>query len=38
MAISTSFFSGTVSAIVFDSLKKIKKEDQYKKRWGEVFF
>lgn len=37
-AISVSFTSGTLSAFVFDTLKDIGGEREYKKVWGNVIF
>ncbi len=37
-ALSVSFTSGTVSAIVYDTLQEIGEEKNYKKVWGNVLF
>lgn len=37
-ALSLSFSSGTLSALVYDTLKDLNKEDQYKKTWGSIKF
>jgi MFS family permease len=37
-ALSMSFTSGTVSAIVYDTLQEIGEEKEYKKVWGNVLF
>lgn len=37
-ALSVSFTSGTVSALVYDTLQEIGEEKNYKKVWGNVLF
>lgn len=37
-ALSISFSSGTKSALVYDTLKELGKEKQYKKLWGNLLF
>ena len=37
-ALSISFSSGTKSAFVYDTLKELGKENQYKKLWGNLLF
>jgi len=37
-ALDVSFSSGTKSAFVYDTLKELGREKQYKKIWGDMFF
>jgi len=37
-AIAISFSSGTMAAFVYDTLKDLKREGEYKKIWGNAFF
>jgi len=37
-AVSTSFASGTLSSLAFDTLKNLDKEREYKRIWGNIFF
>ena len=37
-AISSSFLSGSMEALVYDTLKNDKREKQYAKIWGKMFF
>jgi MFS family permease len=37
-AVGVSFTSGTASAFIYDTLQELKKEETYKKIWGNILF